>query len=177
MKNPKNRTKFLRVQCGMCKATQDSLNAQCTACANPLYTNVTPEELTAIRDQVQATEQLIEQLEQGTTPKDSPYTPLDKLQTHYKNLKAYHYIPGMTDYIGTVRQVLLPYKVRIMQTTLKANIIFGFALLGFALIPFALGWPTTISLLMLLPAIVWLFLIYRAMTALKKARAELQSQP
>lgn len=177
MKSPKSRTKLLRVQCGLCKATQDSLNSTCIACQQPLYTNMTAEELEALRSQVTSLEENLDFLERGERPKNNPYTPYDGAKTAIQALQKASFIPGMKDYLAATRPLLLPHKVAILYATLKANIVFAFVLLAFALIPALLGWPPMVTGLMLLPALVWLGIIYKTYVGLKRARTELEAQP
>jgi hypothetical protein len=176
MKAPKSRTKLLRVPCGMCKATQDSLSSHCSACRNPLYTNMQPEELEVLRQHVATLETNLDFLERGERPKNSPYAPYDAAKAATQALQAASYIPGMKDYLAATRRVMLPSKVAILYSTLKANIIFAFVLLAFALIPALLGWPAMVTGLMLLPALVWLGIIYKTYVGLQRARAELEAQ-
>jgi hypothetical protein len=176
MKTPKSRTKFLRVQCGLCQATQDSLNSRCIACQQPLYTNMSPEELEALRGQMTVLEDNLDFLERGERPKGSPYSPYDTAKAALQALQKSSFIPGMQDYLAATRPLLLPHKVAILYSTLKANIIFAFVLLGFALIPALLGWPMMVTGLMLLPALAWLGIIYKTYSSLKRARTELEGQ-
>lgn len=177
MKSPKSRTKLLRVSCGMCKATQDSLSSHCSACKHPLYTNMQPDELAALQEQVTTLETNLDLLERGERPKNNPYSPYDAAKAALKALQAAAYIPGMPDYLAAARKVMLPAKVAILYSTLKANIIFAFVLLLFALVPAMLRWPAMVTGLMLLPALVWLGIIYKTYVGLQRARAELEGKP
>jgi hypothetical protein len=175
MKAPKNRTKVLRVACGMCKATQDSLNAKCTQCGHPLYSNMDEPELQQIRAWVNAAEEGLQKIENEEKTKSNPYLHYDAVREALRELRAHAYLPGMTEYLAAARKVLLPYQVRLMENTTKANIVFCVVLTLFAAIPILLGWPSIVSTLMLMPALVWLGLTLRTVGKLKKTKAELKA--
>jgi hypothetical protein len=157
----------------MCKSTQDSLNVSCSHCGNALYTNMEATELAHVKSQVQDLEDRLRKIELGEKGKANPYEHHDAARQLVKTLKGVAYLPGMPAYLAAVRQVMLPYQVRLLENTMRANLVFCAILAGFALLPMALGWPFSVTGLMLMPALVWVGVTLRAYTTLRKARAEL----
>ncbi len=170
MKTPRNRKKAFRVDCVNCHCTQDSLRIACNQCHRALYSNMEEQEMQLITEKVEAMETALTLIEAPAADKATPYQPIDNAWDAYKALKGYTFLPGMTAYLDRVLEVLLPIKVRLMERTLKANWAFLFVLAAFPIITllFKLHW--SISILLLLPAAVWLLVTLKAAKDLQRTR-------
>jgi hypothetical protein len=173
MKPPKNRKKAFRVDCINCHSTQDALHYTCSQCRNRLYTNMEEAEMQSISAKVDAMEQTLIDLDLPPAKKGNPFEPVDKAWLAYKELRTYAYIPGMTAYLDRVLEALLPIKIALLQRNMKANWMFLALLVGFPLVTLAFGMNWTVTVLLLLPAAVWLFVTYKAVKDLKRTRDRL----
>lgn len=176
---PKNPRKAFRVACVNCHTTQDSLRHACTACAKPLYSNMTAEEMAEVLAKVDQMEAFMAAFEgkaavaEGDKKKSNPYTPMDKAWEGYRALRGYTYIPGMVPYLDSILLQLLRLKVPLMERTVKANSIFLVVMLAFPLVTLIFGLHWTVSVLLLLPAVMWLFITLKARKDLQRTRDRL----
>lgn len=173
MKSPKNRKKWFRVDCGHCHATQNSLLFACGHCKQRLYTNMEADELGAIGSKVDGMEMLLEAVEHPASRKGSPYQPLDQAWETYRALRTHAYLPGMTAYLDSVLAVLLPIKLRLLQRTVKANWVFFGVLVAFPLVAGVFGMGLMMVGLLALPAVAWMWVAFKAVGDLKKAKSRL----
>ncbi|MEM7040989.1 MAG: hypothetical protein AAF570_28755, partial [Bacteroidota bacterium] len=115
----------------------------------------------------------IHELQSATLRDGNPYTRVDRCFKLIKILRAFDHIPGMHEFLSKHREKLIPYKVNVLRSTVKANFVFMGLLLVFPLVPLLVGWPPIIPLLMLLPTTVWGIVTFKARRDLIKAEAEL----
>jgi hypothetical protein len=170
MKAPKNRKKAFRVDCANCHATQDSLQFACNQCRKPLYANMEADEMSAIAEHVASMELALTQIESPIQDKSKPYAAVDEAWATYKGLGKYAYLPGMKAYLDRVLEVLLPIKLRLLQRTAKANWIFLAVLLAFPMVTALFRMPFSISGLLLLPAVAWTWIAFKASQDVKRTR-------
>ena len=172
MKKKKNRRKLLRTKCQNCNAVEYSLQAACPRCDNAFFQNDSLDILEEITLDVESLEDLLKTLEVPGKAKGNPYEPVDLAFKLLRKLRSHSKIPGMTNYIAQSRAVLLPYKVSLLRSTYKANIILLFVLFAFPLLPLILGWSPTVVLLMGLPVVAWSLITYRARRDLRRAEQD-----
>lgn len=165
----KNARKHLRVQCGNCGNTQDSLRVQCSSCKADLHPDVSSQDLARIKGDVEALE---EALVAAENPGANPYGPVDTAYQQLKALDLHPDYPGLQAYLAAVRQKLLPFKIALLQRTLKANLVFLVVLTMFPIVPLLVGWPPLLSGLMTLPVLVWGGISVKAYLDLQKAQRQ-----
>jgi hypothetical protein len=173
MKTPKSRKKSFRVDCGSCHATQDSLRYACAQCKQRLYTNVEQDELEGVVANVAEMEAILSELEKPSPQKGNPYDPVDKAWSVYRGLRRFQFLPGMPAYLDGVLEALLPFKVKLLQRTVKANWMFLVVLVIFPIVAALFGLPMMIVGLLALPPFGWLWVALKAGNDLKKTKAKL----
>ena len=173
MKSPKSRKKSFRVDCGSCHATQDSLRFACAQCKQRLYTNVDEAELDLVVANVAQMEAILVELEQPGPRKGNPYEPVDKAWEFYRALRKFHFLPGMPAYLDNVLEALLPFKLKLLQRTVKANWMFLIVLVEFPIVAALFKMPLMIVGLLALPAVVWLMVALKAGNDLKKTKLKM----
>jgi hypothetical protein len=173
MKEAKSRRKLLRVDCLKCGSTQDALRSHCGACGNLIYANLSEEELGEVNASVDALEELLGQIEAPKEKHANPYIPMDKAFQHYKTLRKFEYIPAMSRYLEKVLEVLIPLRIKVLEKTTKANLLFAIFLFSLPAICILFKVKLFVVVFMLLPAVAWLFVTYKAKRDLDKARQRL----
>lgn len=174
MKEAKSRRKLLRVDCLKCGSTQDALRLHCAACGNLVYANLSEDELLEVNADVDALEALLSEIEAPKEKHANPYVPMDKAFQHYKRLRKFEFIPAMSKYLEKVLEVLIPLRIKVLEKTMKANLLFAIFLFSLPAICILFKVKLFVVLLMLMPAIAWLFVTLKAKKDLDKARLRLQ---
>jgi hypothetical protein len=135
---------------------------------------MTEEELIPVRDAIDSLELVLNRIEQGQSPRQDPYSDHDLALKQIRDLKRHQFIPGMSAYLAACKKVLLPFRIGLMEKTLRANLVFCLVLLGFAAAPMLLKWPSSVTFLMCLPAAVWIFVTLKAYAGLRAAISEMK---
>jgi hypothetical protein len=181
MKSPKSRIKLLRVACGNCNSTQDSVVYACTNCGKRMYSNVEETEIADIVAHVEEQEALLTAMETPLSKKDAkdpkknnPYAGMDRAFVVYRALRKYSYMPGMKDYLDRVLEVLIPLRITVLERTVKANKVFALVLVAFPIVALILGMHWMVAVFLFLPAVAWVFITIKATKDLQKARDHLQ---
>lgn len=148
------------------------MQAACPHCGNAFFKEDSLEILASVEADVDELEDLLKLLEDPADTKDNPYAPVDQAFKLLRKLRSHLQIPGMEAYIAASRGVLLPYKVRLLRSTYKANVILLFVLMAFPILPLLLGWSMTVVGLMGLPVLAWSLITYRARRDLQHAEED-----
>ena len=173
MKEAKSRRKLLRISCVNCHATQDSLRYVCTQCEKPLYTNMASDEIEIVHSEVELLEECLHEIEQPAEKHANPYVPMDKAFKHYQAIRPFAYLPEMPGYLDRVLEVLIPLRIGVLRKTVRANLLLAIILFLFPIGSFALRMHWVLGVILLIPAMVWVFVTVRAMNDLKRAERHL----
>ena len=131
------------------------------------------DEMEIVHSEVEELEECLIEIEQPADKHANPYIPMDKAFKHYQAIRPFAYLPEMPNYLDRVLEVLIPLRITVLRKTVRANLLFAVVLFLFPIGSFALGMHWILGGTLLLPAIVWVFVTFKAMNDLKRAEKHL----